>query len=87
MTKDEIEICINLGKVSYLPASFDKRFGNSMHSLAINSPEKELSESQKEWIYRLVYKYRKQLPLTYEKYKSNPMCSRLAIRALKSHTL
>ena len=79
MTQDEINICINLGKVRYLPASFDKRFGNTMHSLAINNPEKELSENQKEWIYRLVYKYRKQLPKTYEKHKNNPSCTKKII--------
>lgn len=83
MTDEQKEICINLGKVSCLPASFDKRFGNNVHSMALNSPEKELSESQNEWIYRLLYKYRKQLPKTYEKYKANPLCSRLAIRAFE----
>lgn len=75
MTTEQIEICKALGKVRYLPASFDKRFGNNLCSLSFTQPEKELSEKQNEWMYRLLYKYRKQLPVTYEKYKSNPLCS------------
>jgi hypothetical protein len=51
MTKEQQDICLALGKVSYLPAE----------------PEKELSEKQNEWMYRLLYKYRKQLPNTYER--------------------
>jgi hypothetical protein len=80
MTTDQKQICLSLGKVSYLPASFDKRFGYNLHSLAIHDPEKELSEAQNEWMYRLLYKYRKQLPETYNRFKDNPFCSRLEKR-------
>jgi hypothetical protein len=76
MTIEQRLICTNLGKVNYLPGSWDKRFGNNLHSIAKTEPAKELTEGQNEWMFRLLYKYRKQLPKTYEKFKSNPMCSR-----------
>jgi hypothetical protein len=76
MTQEQIDICTALGKVRYLPASFDKRFGNSLHSIAQNTPEKELTEKQNEWMYRLLYKYRKQLPNTYDRFKNHPMCAK-----------
>jgi len=76
MTKDQQEICLALGNVRYLPASFDKRFGQNLSSIASGDPTKELSESQNEWMYRLLYKYRKQLPVTYKKHEKNPLCSR-----------
>lgn len=44
MTKDQQEICIALGNVRYLPASFDKRFGNNLSSIAKTTPGKELTE-------------------------------------------
>jgi hypothetical protein len=74
MTNEQQTICKALGTVRYLPASFDKRFGNNLCSLAETQPEKELSEKQNEWMYRLLYKYRKQLPRTYEKFKHNEFC-------------
>lgn len=74
MTKEEQTICINLGNVRCLPATFDKRFTRNVSSMAKNTPEKELSQSQKEIIYRLLYKYRKQLPKTYNRYKNHPHC-------------
>lgn len=76
MTLDQKEICIALGRANYLPGSWDKRLANTLHSLATINPEKELSESQNEWMYRLLYKYRKQLSNTYEKYKSNEFCNK-----------
>lgn len=77
MTEEQKYICMQLGNVSYLPASFDKRFAKNLSSLVQTQPEKELTEKQIEWMYRLLYKYRKQLPRTYEKYKNNPLCSKL----------
>lgn len=75
MTIDQQEICLALGNVRYLPASFDKRFGQNLHGIASTDPTKELSEKQNEWMYRLLYKYRKQLPVTYKKHEKNPLCS------------
>ena len=76
MTKEQIEICNNFAIVRFMPASFDKRFAGNLTSLAKYSPEKELTEKQNEWMFRLLYKYRKQLPKTYEKHKGNPLCSK-----------
>ncbi len=75
MTPDQIHICKSLGRVRYLPGSFDKRFGNNLASLAENNPDEELTAKQIEWMYRLLYKYRKQLPSTYEDNKHQPFCS------------
>lgn len=78
MTEHEIKIAKNLGNVSVLPGGFDKRFIRQVSSIANNNPEQELSEKQKEWMLRLVYKYRRQIPKTYEYCKKDPRCSRLA---------
>jgi len=72
MTPQQVEICRGLGNVSYFPGSWDKRMGTS---LSLMSDDQDLTAKQIEWMYRLLYKYRKQLPMTYEKYKSNPFCS------------
>lgn len=72
MTSDQIKICKGLGKVKCLPGTFDKRMCNSLSSL---SPEYELSEKQNEWMYRLLYKFRKQLPNTYNEFKHNEFCN------------
>ena len=77
MTTEQIEICKWLGQVSYLPASFDKRLGKNLSFIANNTPETELTDKQNEWMYRLLYKYRKQIYSVYDKYKNNPLCSRL----------
>ena len=76
MTKEEQYICIALGNVRCLPASFDKRFTRNMASMAKNFPEKNLTESQKEVMYRILYKYRNQLPKTYNLFKNHPHCSK-----------
>ncbi len=76
MTNDELHICRALGNVNYLPASFDKRFGNNLSNIANTEPHKELTESQREWMYRLLYKYRRQLPKLYECFKNHEHCSR-----------
>lgn len=78
MTEDQIQICKALGRVKYLPGSFDKRLGNSLYFMACDDlpRERELSEKQDEWMYRLLYKYRRQLPSTYEKFKEHKFCNK-----------
>lgn len=76
MTAEEKQICTRLGSVKYLPGSFDKRFGSNLAAIAENTPDKELSEKQREWMYRLLYKYRKQLPNTYARFSHHPHCSK-----------
>ena len=57
-------------KVIYLPGSFDKRLGMLLNSL------NKLKKKQNEQMYRLLYKYRRQIPEVYNKYKNNPFCSK-----------
>lgn len=77
MTPEQIEICLSFGHVTALPGSWDKRMMNNLNALASHNPEKELSEKQNEWMYRLLYKYRKQIPETFRKYNNHPFCSHL----------
>lgn len=79
MTPEQMSIAKALGNVTYLPASFDKRMGLNMSYLAHNNPDKEISEKQNEWLYRLLYKYRKQIPNTYQKFKDNLFCNRIKL--------
>lgn len=73
MSRGEQEICLALGGLRYLPGSWDKRFGNNLKGLA--RAGKELTDSQREWMYRLLYKYRNQLPRLYGIHRENPYCS------------
>lgn len=77
MTSDEIKIALAFNSVTFLPGSFDKRLANSMSGIAQYSPDKNITERQSEWMYRLLYKYRKQIPQVYEKYKDHEHCKRL----------
>lgn len=76
MTTEQIEICVMLGGANYLPGSFDKRFAHNLFRVATAAPTKELTEKQNEWMYRLLYKYRRQMPNTYLKYQNHPFCAR-----------
>lgn len=77
MTTDEISIATLLNSCSLLPGSFNKRFIKSIYYQAINKPESELTEKQKEWLFRLLYTYRGQVPETYKKYSDNPFCRKI----------
>lgn len=65
MTDIEKTIAINLNKCRYLPASFEKRFARDMSFIAENNPTIELTEKQREQLYRQLKIYRKQLPQLY----------------------
>ena len=73
MTASEHEICKALGNIRYLPGTFNKRFGHSVSRYGI---DKELSLNQQEWIYRMLYTYRKQLPRLYQIHKNHPHCNK-----------
>jgi hypothetical protein len=64
MTEAEVLISEALGRCSFLPASWDKRFCRDMAFIAERSREVEISEYQNANLLRLVYKYRRQLPTT-----------------------
>lgn len=57
-------------KVTFLPASYDKRFARDMHYAVTDSPDKELTVNQRNYLYKLLHKYRRQLPETYQQYQS-----------------
>jgi hypothetical protein len=56
-------------------ASWDIRFATSMRNKAVNAGV--ITNKQEVWIYALLYRYRKQLPELYKKYKDNPNCKKL----------
>jgi hypothetical protein len=68
MTKDEIIIALNLDQCTYLPGSFEKKFARDICGQAKGSPEKELTEAQRDWLYKQLKRYRRQIPATYQKY-------------------
>ena len=77
MTTEQVAICTALGHCRFLPGTFDKRFSSKVAGIAELHPDQELTEKQIEWMYKLLYKYRKQIPNTYEKFKDNPLCIKL----------
>lgn len=62
MTDIEKSIAINLNKCRYMPGSFEKRFARDMAFVAENNPTIDLTEKQREQLYRQLKRYRKQLP-------------------------
>lgn len=75
MTTDEQKICLALANLRFLPSSFDKRLAQSLGAQASRS--QLITEGQREWAYRLLYKYRNQLPGLYSLHKNHPHCNRL----------
>lgn len=77
MTADEQLIILKLNSCTFLPASWNKRFvGSLLNKIKSDGTSDELTESQREWMYRLLYRYRKQIPETYNKFKHVPECGR-----------
>lgn len=64
MTPEERECALALcpGHVTYLPGSPDKRFARSMAVSARFDSSAVITEPQAEYLRRLVWKYRRQLP-------------------------
>lgn len=76
MTPEQIEIAKALRTIKFIPGSFDGWFVRNMASKATILPGIEITEGQNEWLYRILYKYRNQVPLIYNKYKGNQNCSK-----------
>ena len=74
MTAAEIEIALAFDRVKFLPASWDKSFARQWSNQARGNPKFQLTDKQAEWLYRLLYKYRRQIPDVYEKYQNHPCC-------------
>lgn len=64
MTPAERSIAIALGRCSFPPGSWDKRFARDLASVAERSPEIAYTERQAAHLLRLAHKYRRQLPST-----------------------
>jgi hypothetical protein len=77
MTTEQIDICKWFNNIRFLPGGFDKRFATNLVNLAYKDPDKEITKKQNEWIYRILYKYRKQIPAIYNKYKDSEFCNRI----------
>lgn len=72
MTREQSEIIEGLRRVQLpIGAEFDKSFIEGMYFSKSNY---DLSVKQNEWCFRLLYKYRVQLPDLYEKHKENELC-------------
>jgi hypothetical protein len=59
MTDDERAAVAGLWRCTFLPGSWDKRFARA---LAQRDASKPLSDKQRDWLWRLVWKYRRQIP-------------------------
>lgn len=81
MTAEQIEIAMSFMHVVFLPGSWNKRFAQSMIYQARMEPPKELTDAQNEWLYRILFTYRKQVPDVYEKYRDNPLCRKAVDKA------
>lgn len=75
MTPEEVEISLAFDQVEFQMASWAKRFARDMNSVARQNPKFDLTPEQSEWIFRLLYRYRKQLPALYNKYQYHPLCN------------
>ena len=76
MTQEQIEIAMSFMHVVFLPGAWNKRFAQSMIYKARVESTKELTDAQNEWLYRILFTYRKQIPDVYEKYRDNPLCQK-----------
>lgn len=73
MTPQQATICKALAGLSYTPGSWDKRFANTIAIMA--RANGSLSLKQNESMFRLLYKYRKELPELYTLHQKNPLCA------------
>lgn len=80
MTAEEIEIIVALRNVRMpIGKVFDNNFVINLKGRADGNTSYELTEKQREWMYRLLYRYRAQCVAMYEKYKVHKHC-RPAVR-------
>ena len=77
MKNDEIEIATALSNVNVLPGTWDKKFMTAMSFTVSTSPNSELTDKQRFWLFRLCYKYRAQIPEVYMKYSLNPLSAKV----------
>jgi len=61
MTEREKIAARTLARCRFAVGSYDKRFARDMASIANNKPETELSEKQLAYLWKCVYRYRRQI--------------------------
>lgn len=67
MTPSEREIIEHLHlRVTYLPGHYDKIFARNLYNKL--SPYYELTTKQRDFMYKMLHKYRRQIMSTYKKY-------------------
>lgn len=81
MSADELLIVEKLSGCRYAPGTWSNRFITDLALLAKENSSYILTEPQKEWIYRLLYILRKQVPFTYKKFQKHPHCKKLKVPA------
>lgn len=74
MSLDELLIIERLKAVNLSNSQWAKRFIGNIYSVSKDNPNIVISDNQREWLYRYLYKYRKQMPVTYKKFKDHPHC-------------
>lgn len=77
MTGEEICAALALGRCSFTPATFDKRFARDMHRRASDPTRATASEAQIETLKKKLHRYRRQvravdLPESWRHLLSNP---------------
>lgn len=61
MNETQIRKALALGKCTFLPGSYQKRFAGNMEHAARHHPEQELSKKQADYLEQLFHMYRKQI--------------------------
>ena len=76
MDTTQIEIIQALATAKTGQSLFAKNFVSNLNNLVKTSPNYVLTSKQIEWLYRLLYKYRKQLKSLYQQHHTNPLCAK-----------
>lgn len=61
MTPEERDFARTLVRCKIRPGSWDKRFARDMAGIAEQKPDKQLTDRQREFLLKLVVRYRKQI--------------------------
>lgn len=77
MSPDEIKIARSFSRITFAPATFNKRFALNMNSLAETNPDQEITEKQREWMYRILYTFRRQVPDIYRQFENHEYCRKI----------
>ncbi|MEW6775370.1 MAG: hypothetical protein AB1405_03710 [Bdellovibrionota bacterium] len=68
MTQLEIQTAQALAGCRFCPGSWEKRFARDMVARSTLAPEKELSDSQREWLFYVAWRYRTQIRNNHKRY-------------------